>query len=255
MSMKTKMFAGAVSITLASSAAAAALLSGGVANAATSSCGHSCISLYTQQFGKADVLDSKGQGTATGTETIIFQESNSDPAEDWTVLGLPGSGGHVWHKGHGHAEAAVTDTSTYADTVADYYADDLVSSGLYAHYGNDVAFELEYTPYGVGTDECAGVSASSLSDGTKVSLQSCGASSKTLWVVDAANVQSYGWGHYVPLINGSDTNFDAPYVLTFPGGNPNDKPRPQLEVSQLLESSRHVVDDDQEWGVEFGVLR
>ena len=37
-----------------------------------------------------------------------------------------------------------------------------------------------------------------------------------------------------PVINGSDTNFSHPFVLTYPGnGNPVDKPRPQLMVQNL----------------------
>ncbi len=38
----------------------------------------------------------------------------------------------------------------------------------------------------------------------------------------------------VPLINGSNTNFSHPFVLTYPGNaNPTDKPRPQLTVTNL----------------------
>ena len=44
---------------------------------------------------------------------------------------------------------------------------------------------------------------------------------------------------YVPLINGSDTNFSHPYVLTYPqNGNPTDKPRPQLVTQNLHQFSR-----------------
>ncbi len=38
----------------------------------------------------------------------------------------------------------------------------------------------------------------------------------------------------MPVINGSDTNFSHPFVLTYPGnGFPTDKPRPQLQVKNL----------------------
>ncbi len=38
----------------------------------------------------------------------------------------------------------------------------------------------------------------------------------------------------VPLINGSNTNFSHPFVLTYPANaNPTDKPRPQLTVTNL----------------------
>jgi hypothetical protein len=75
-------------------------------------------------------------------------------------------------------------------------------------------------------------------------------------VVDKANIAHYGWQKYVPLINGADLNYDNPYVLTYPdGGYPTDQPRPQLETEPLVTSSRDTVNDNQEWGVEFGVLR
>ncbi len=39
---------------------------------------------------------------------------------------------------------------------------------------------------------------------------------------------------YVPLINGSDTNFSQPFVLTYPqSGYPTDLPRPQLLVGKI----------------------
>ena len=50
-------------------------------------------------------------------------------------------------------------------------------------FPDDPAFELEYTPFGVGSGLCVGV-ASTAAQGTKVSLQPCGASSKTVWIVD-----------------------------------------------------------------------
>ena len=90
-------------------------------------------------------------------------------------------------------------------------------------FPNDPAFELEYTPFGVGSGLCVGV-ASTAVQGTKVSLQPCGASSKTVWIVDTLDTTiRHG---YVPLINGSDTNFSHPYVLTYPkNAYPTDKPR------------------------------
>ena len=75
-----------------------------------------------------------------------------------------------------------------------------------------------------------GVAATAVA-GNKVSLQPCGVSSKTVWIVDAADTVGHG---YVPLINGSDTNFSQPFVLTYPSAPyPTDKPRAQLYVSNL----------------------
>ena len=66
----------------------------------------------------------------------------------------------------------------------------------------------------------------------------------------------------MPLINGSDTNFSHPFVLTYPSnGFPTDKPRPQLFANNLTGFSHGLgtpigsVDDIQLWGANFGVLR
>ena len=72
-----------------------------------------------------------------------------------------------------------------------------------------------------------------------------------------------GFEHsYVPLINGSDTNFSQPFVLSYPNnGYPTDKPRPQLVVLNLTGFSNGIsgpqvgtIDSNQLWGARFGVL-
>ena len=95
--------------------------------------------------------------------------------------------------------------------------------------------------------------------GTKVSLQPCGVSAKSVWIVDAADTVRHG---YVPLINGSDTNFSHPYVLTYPSaGYPTDKPRVQLYVTNLTGSQGAggvplpgTINSNQLFGADFGIL-
>ena len=90
---------------------------------------------------------------------------------------------------------------------------------------DDPAFELEYAPYGVDSGLCMGV-ATTARQGTPVVLEPCGISSKTVWIIDTADSTTITHG-YVPLINGSDTNFSHPYVLSYPlNGYPTDMPRP-----------------------------
>jgi hypothetical protein len=230
MSIKSKIFAGAASLMALGGVGAAGMVH---ASAATPSCGHRCIDLYNELWGRNYLLDSIGQGTRTGNKVILYQASNSDPALDWTIVGY---------------------NPNQPTDVHDFYKAGLVSSAVDLHYSHDIAFEIEYSPLGRGTNECLGT-ARTAGYSTPVSLQPCGASSKTVWIVDVQNVQSYSWQHYVPLINGSDTNFDDPYVLHYPGGNPNDRPRPQLTTYPLLQDSRHVVNDDEEWGVKFGTAK
>jgi hypothetical protein len=168
------------------------------------------------------VLDSIGQGKAAGNPVILFQASDSDPAEDWTYA---------------------------AEGTVDSFGG-LVSAGVKLHYGSDEAYEFAYSPLGSFTGQCAGT-ATAAGNGTKVSLQPCGASSKTLWIADAADAS----GGYIPLIAGSDTNFSTPTVLTYPGSaNPVDRPRAQLETWALQKFSGGTVEDSQQWGFEIGVL-
>ena len=84
---------------------------------------------------------------------------------------------------------------------------------------------------------CVGVGSTAV-DGTRVALEPCGASSKTIWVADSYDTIK---GFFVPLINGSDTNFSHPYVLNYPGNGayPTDNPRPQLTTWRSANLQRH----------------
>jgi hypothetical protein len=253
MSFKSKMLAGAASLALVGGVAMAGGLS---ANAATPSCGHNCIDIFNRQFGTYRspnfVMDVFRQGAKVGQPIILFRTSNSDPAEDFTVS-LQGS-------------------------VSDFFAAGLVSSAVALHYGglaagadDDFAYELEYAPYGVDSGLCVGVRATAM-QGEGVTLQPCGVSAKTVWIVDDGG-SNFNTGvslgdsprtspFYVPVINGSDTNFSHPFVLDYPhNGYPTDRPRPQLQVRNLTGfSNGHgpivgTVIDTQLWGARFGVLR
>ena len=95
--------------------------------------------------------------------------------------------------------------------------------------------------------------------GEGVTLQPCGVSSKTVWIVDSADTVRHG---YVPLINGSDTNFSQPFVLTYPANSyPTDKPRAQLYVTNLTGSQganglplTGTINSSQLFGADLGVL-
>ena len=215
MSIKKKVFAVAATMTMVGGVSTVGLMS---ANASTPSCGKTCVTGYGQEYGPSFVLDVLRQGEKVGQPLILFRASNSDPAEDFT----------------------------YSDdgTVADFYAAGLVSKGLNYAYPGDEAYELEYSPYGVDSGLCTGVG-STAGNGTAVTLQPCGASSKTVWVVDSTDSN----GPDYPWINGSDTNFADPYVLHYPGnGYPTDMPRPQLTTWTLQQYPDGTVYDNELWG-------
>lgn len=224
-------------------AAAAAGVTAGPARAATPSCGPDCIDLYNVPLGNGYVMDVFRQHQTAGTPVILFRASNSDPAQDWTV--------------------------TEQGPVSQFYRAGLVSSQVALHYGclprrhqpcdgaEDYAYELEYAPFGADSGLCAGVAVTA-GQGTQVSLQPCGVSAKTVWIADSYDTTLTAGR--VPAINGSDTNFSHPYVLTYTG-DPGSQPRPQLYTSQLTGFSNGsggpelgTIDDSQLWYATFGVL-
>ena len=258
MSIKSKALATAAALTLVSGAGMAGALSAGTASAATPSCGDSCVDIFSHQFGTHHdptyVVDVLRQGEKVNQPVILFRTANFDPAEDWTV--------------------------SFQGTTADFYAAGMVSAAVALHYGciptvnfpdcygqttvaiNDPAFEIEYAPFGVDSGLCMGVAATAIEE-EGVTLQPCGVSGKTVWIADIFDSPATLFNGYVPLINGSDTNFSQPYVLTYPSsGFPTNMPRPELEVDNITGFSQGfppgpelgTVQDNQLWGADFGVL-
>jgi len=227
MSIKSRILAATAALTVVGGLGTVGALS---ASAATPSCGHRCIDIFSREFGTHShpnfVLDVWRQSAKAGTPIILYRTSNSDKAEDFAV--------------------------SFQGTVADFFKAGLVSAALNLHYSRDWAFEFEYSPDGVNSGMCVGT-ASTAANKTPVVLVPCGASAKSVWVVDSRD--SIGRG-YVPLINGSDVNFSHPSVLHYPGNSfPTDTPRPQLNTFELQKYSNGSVFDNELWGADFGVLR
>jgi len=225
MSIKSKVLAAAATLTLVSGVGMAGVLAAGPASAGTPSCGPGCVNIFNQDIGPGFVVDVYRQGEKVGQPIILFRTTNFDPAEDWSV--------------------------TFQGTVADFFLAGLVSATTALHYGCDgvnfpsntcsvnggpfpnlAAFEIEYAPFGVDSGLCMGVAATAFA-GEGVTLQPCGVSAKTVWIIDGLD-NSLGQTAGLPLINGSNTNFSKPFVLTYPSSAfPTDKPRPQIVVTNL----------------------
>ena len=263
MSIKSKVLATAATLTLVGGVGTAGVLAtAATANAATPSCGSACVDIFSQEFGHHGnpvfILDVFQQHARIGQPIILFRASNHDVAEDFQL------------------EAQ--------GTVSDFFEAGLVTAAFALHFGctpalftncptvpgfpsikatDDAAFEIEYTPLGQQTGLCVGV-ASTAVQGEGVTLQPCGSSSKTVWALDLFDnvFQTIVTGD-VPLINGSDTNFSHPFVLTYPdSGFPTDRPRPQLQVDNLTGFTTGIppninfssIDDNQLWGLNFGPI-
>jgi hypothetical protein len=239
MSIKSKVLAAAATLTLVSGVGMAGALTAGSATAGTPSCGPGCVNTYNKDFvpgvltggastGPSSPIDVFRQSEKVGNPIILFRSSNADPALDWSMA--------------------------FQGTVADFFVAGLVSPAVALHYGcsplifpagtcigtapgvgtfpNLAAFEIEYAPFGVNSGLCMGVAATAF-QGEGVTLQPCGVSSKTVWIVDSPLENLHALPGF-PLINGSDTNFSHPFVLTYPANaNPTDKPRVQVTVTNL----------------------
>jgi hypothetical protein len=238
MSIKSKVLAAAATLTLAGGLGMAGALTAGTASAATPSCGHACINVFSKQFGTHKhpnyVLDVYQQKEKVGQKIILFRAANYDKAEDFTV--------------------------SRQGTVHDFFAAGLVSAAVDLHYAGDHAYEVEYAPLGADSGLCAGLASTAVQH-EGVTLQPCGVTARTVWIVDTFDSPVTLLNGYVPLINGSDTNFSHPFVLTYPAnGFPTDSSRPQLEVTNITGSSNGpgpilgTVNSNQLWGATFGVL-
>jgi hypothetical protein len=250
MSIKSKALAAAAALTLVGGAGAmGALATATAANAATPSCGFSCINIYSKEFGTHAhpnfVVDVLRQGEKVGQPIILFRTSNADPAEDFTI--------------------------SFQGLVSDFFAAGLVSAAVNFHYGggstasqDEPAFEIEYSPYGVQSGLCMGLASTAVAN-EGVTLQPCGVSAKTVWILDTFDLPFGGFfdnAHTFPAINGSDTNFSHPFVLSYPQpGFPTDMPRHQLKVTNLTGFSNGfgptvgTIPDYQRWGAVWGVLK
>ena len=178
MSIKSKVFAATATLTLVGGVGAMAATS---ASAATPSCGGSCINIFSRDFGTHQQPELRARHAASGREGRpadhpVPRPSNSDPAEDFTI--------------------------SLQGLVSDFFAADLVSAAVNLHYGGGAtlipahgttaavlypdfeAYEIQYSPYGVDSGLCVGVGSTAVA-GTKVTLEPCGVSSKTVWIVDS----------------------------------------------------------------------
>jgi len=247
MSIKSKVLAAAATLTLVGGVGVAGAMTAGTAVAGTPSCGPDCLNLFNKDFagfngGAASPVDVFRQGERTGQPIILFRSSNSDPAMDWSAS-FQGVASDLCPGG---ANGAIG----------------LLSAATCLHYGDDFAFENAYTPFGVFSGLCLGVAATAF-QGEGVTLQPCGVSGRTIWIVDD-NESFFHNFPGVPLINGSNTNFSHPFVLTYPANaNPTDIPRVQLRVTMLTGSTQpgghhfpviSTVNSSQLWIATFGVL-
>jgi len=196
------------------------------AAAGTPECGVACTDVWSLKFGGAFVLDVYQREAAAGQPVILFQQSPSDPAEDFVIQDL----GQVSDLGHGRVPGAVRE-----------------------NLAPELAYQIEYEPDGEASNLCAGTEPDmTVSPYDPVALYPCSESASTVWVHDtnpALGATAIGYG---VLISAETDSFTDPLVLTYPAGNPTDMPRVQLDVQPLSTYSKSLprdgtVSDSQQW--------
>jgi hypothetical protein len=226
--------------------------SAGVASAATHgkkdtvACGSNCVSIFSDQLGSSVTMNAfingdTGVGGKTGTPVNMHVAGNFRPNGDFT----PSLTGFVFQ-------------------YCGFLANDFFSptSFICTHYPFFAVIELNWSPFGNQSGWCAGVSQATAN--RQVTLQPCGETAKTVWVADrihstngtnclipASPPVSAGDPsvNFCPLINGGDTNFSQPLVLTLITGS--NRPANQLILSrELLVGS--VARSNQQFAYYFG---
>lgn len=217
-------------------------LSAGTASAVTHSpkdtaaCGTNCVSVFSRQLGSGTTLNAyvpgdTGSGGKVGQKVNMRLANNTRPNGDWTP-----------------------DITGFVFQFCGFLANDFFSPTSYVclHYPFFAVIEMAWSPFGNQTSLCAGVKTGGV-PGENVTLQNCGASANTVWIADRNNEAGPSANcldptspadlpvgpndpniTFCPWINGGDTAFSQPLVLTLNTGTT--KPTNQL----FLEPETHV---------------
>jgi hypothetical protein len=227
MSVKSKVLAAAAALTMAGGLSAAGTLSASAATPQCSQVSQTCIQIFSKEFGSyasPGFIETVFLGIpAAGVPTILHRASSSDPAEDL-----------ISHGG----------------LVSQFYAADMVSAAVNAHYGTEQAAQIEYAPYGKPTGLCAALATTAYQN-EGLSLQPCRVPGTTVWIIDTADSPATAPA-YFPIVNGSTTDFAHPFGMIIQG-NPAHKLFPQIKVRHLI-GNPAAVPVSQLWGAKTGVV-
>jgi hypothetical protein len=226
-------------------------LSAGMASASTTraqdtaSCGTNCISIFSRPLGSGTTLNAyvpgdKGTGGKVGQKVNMHLAINTRPNGDWQ----PSLSGFVFQ---------------FCGLLAnDFFSP---TSFLCLNHPFFPVIELNWAPFGNQSGLCAGVAKGAVA-GESVTLQSCGQTANTVWVGDPNAGTGGPHGaclgpvpsfllpvgpndpniNFCPLINGGDTAFSQPLVLTLNTGTQAPQNQLQLERLSLL---NHTARGDQ----------
>jgi len=300
MSIKNKVFAAAATLTLVGGVGAAGAMSASAATPSAGPSAVDIFSpLFGTHHAPTDVLDVLRQGEKVGQPIILFRASNFDPAEDFSLsyqglvsdffaAGLVSATTELHYGGGSTLPSGVKTADDPAFEVE--YSPYGVQSGLCVGVGATAAQngKVSLQPCGVSSKTVwiadvglvpgtPTTSVTTIADakavvhvkgtrGHTVTYTNTTTTTTTLgsptsidnYLTDDPTALEHG---YAPVINGSNTNFSHPFVLTYSAsGSPTDTPRPQLFVSNLTGFSDGsgaivgTVNENQLWGAVYGEL-
>jgi hypothetical protein len=224
---------------------------------ATAACSDNCLDVNSFELGHGTIMNAyihgdTGLGGKVGQKVNLKFASDSHPNEDFTDYAVS----------NGTQE-------TVADFCNAWPAPQSFNPLSYVcqNYFDDVVFEWSWSPFGNESGLCVGVAKAV--DGENVTLQDCGDSDNTLWIADAALGESAGAhisarpagitaaecattdvSNYCPWVNGGDTNFSHPLVLTVNAGSSHPANQLKIEEENLLTGGDAA--DQQEFTVDSG---
>jgi hypothetical protein len=175
--VRSRIFAGLAALALAGGGITAAATAG---NAATSDC-TICINLASQQF-SGDVAEVFG-GTAQAGQKIVLSAAGPFSAEDFEPLN--------------------------EGTVQEFFNFGIIGPAVGLTWPNNNVYEFQYDPAGTKSGLCLGTPATA-GNGVAVDLEPCGVNAQTTWIPLTID----DIGGFEPLINGTDTNVNTPFVLS-----------------------------------------
>lgn len=173
--IRSKIFAGLAVLSLAGTGITVAATTG---NASASDCA-SCITLGSQAF-SGDVAVVSGGAAQAGQKVIL---STGLSSADFILLN--------------------------EGTVQDFYNAGIIGRAVGLTWPKNTVYEFEYSPAGVQSGLCLGTPKTA-ADGVAADLENCGVNAQTTWIPLAID----DIRGFEPVINGTDTNVNTPFVLT-----------------------------------------
>jgi len=182
MSITSKFVTAALALSVIGGVGAAGTLT---ANAASTKCGAVCTSYYSVALGKGYLANVVNQAVQAGEPVNLAKATDKNPGEDFAPFD----------------EGLVTDFNKAG----------IISAGLDKLYAELHVIEIQYVPAGSPSGLCVGVG-STPSAGTVVTLQACGVTARTTWIVEPVTTTA---GTYDELFSGATaSNFQHPFSLT-----------------------------------------